>query len=98
MLSFEYVYIRITYTKTLVYCQIRIVKSNVSFVDRSSERNRDVGPTLETSDFTIRIVSTPTFIYTCYSVHSLRRFLVVDAQIIDEHFLSALLPVSETFS
>ena len=44
---------------------IRIVKS-VSSVGPSSERNvilSDEGPTLETLDFTIRIGSTPTFLY-----------------------------------
>ena len=46
---------------------IRIVKPNVSSVGPSSERNMqflsDEGPTLETIDFTIRIGSTPTFLY-----------------------------------
>ena len=40
---------------------IRIVKSNVSSIGPSSERNE--GPMLETLDFTIRIGSTPIFSY-----------------------------------
>ena len=63
----------------------RIVKSNVSSIGPSSEKNRDEGPRLKTLDFTIRIGTTRTFTYTCYSAHS----LVSDAQIIDEHFLDA---------
>ena len=56
--------------------------SNVSSVGPSSERNKekhscfsDEGPTLETLDFTIRIGSTPTFLYfdlylkTAYAEH-----------------------------
>ena len=42
------------------------VKSNVSSVDPSSERNMFLsheGPTLETLDFTMRISSTPTYLY-----------------------------------
>ena len=37
------------------------IKSNVSSVSPSSEKNE--GPTLVTLDFTIRIGSTPTFLY-----------------------------------
>ena len=40
---------------------IRIVKSNVMNVGPSSEE--DKGPTLKTLDFTVRIGSTPTFLY-----------------------------------
>ena len=58
---------------------IRIVKSNVSSVGPSSERNSfcsDEGPMLETLDFTIRISSTLTFLYfdlylyTAYATHN----------------------------
>ena len=44
---------------------IRIVWSNVSSIGYSSERKNlsDEGPVLETLDHTIRIGSTPTFLY-----------------------------------
>ena len=42
---------------------IRLVKSNVSSVGPSSERNADQESTLETLDYTNRIGSTPTFLY-----------------------------------
>ena len=43
---------------------IQIVKRNVSRVGPSSGRRHfDERPTLETFDFTIRIGSTPTFLY-----------------------------------
>ena len=53
----------------------RRVKSNVSSVDPSSERNTYEGFTFETLDFTIRIGSTPTIFYfdlylsIAYAVH-----------------------------
>ena len=50
---------------------IRIVKSNISSVYPSSERNMflsNEGPTLKTLDFTIHSDSTPTFLY--FSIHN----------------------------
>ena len=66
---------------------IRIVKSNVSSVGPSSEKFvrvfslSDEGPTLETSDFIIRIGSTPTFRYfnlylnTAYAAHYVYKYI-----------------------
>ena len=57
-------FIRHTKFRKVGVLLIRIVKSNVSSVGPSSERNRtDEGPTLQTSDFTIHIGSTQTFLY-----------------------------------
>ena len=56
--------------KRSVYLRIRIVKSNVSSIGPSSERNDGFSLTkgqcsnrIETLDYTIHIVSTPTFLY-----------------------------------
>ena len=64
------IYIQSKYKKVGVL-PIRIAWSNVSSIGPSSERNRkiiflflsDEGPMLETLDHTIRIGSTPTFLY-----------------------------------
>ena len=63
------VYMQSWYKKVGVL-PIWILNSNVSSVSRSSERNMflflflsDEGPTLETLYFTVRIGSTPTFLY-----------------------------------
>ena len=48
---------------------IRIVKSNVSSVGPSSDRNRflsDEGPTLETLDFTISVLAVQGMTCDCY--------------------------------
>ena len=49
---------------------IRIVKSNVSNV------RFDEGSTLETLDFTIRIGSTPTFLYLYLYINTVRPFCI----------------------
>ena len=53
--------------KKVFVLPIRIVQSNVSSIGPSSERKTfflsDEGPMLETFDYTIRIGSTPTFLY-----------------------------------
>ena len=70
-------YIKSKYEKVGVL-PIRIVKSNVSSVGPSSERNE--GPTFETLDFIIRIGRTPTFsyfglyLYSAYSAHCVYNF------------------------
>ena len=49
---------------------IRIVKSKVSSIGPSSEKNREKGPTLETLDFSLCIGSTPIFLYFDFYLYS----------------------------
>ena len=60
------IYCYITKYKKVGVLPIQIVWSNVSSIGPSSERNwflSDEGPMLETLDHTIRVGSTPTFLY-----------------------------------